>query len=170
MNAPLSTLRLYQIADAYLLALEALAETEDLPAETIADTLKGWLGTFEQKATAVAAYIRNLELEAAAVEDARRRMEQRQRSLERHAERLRTYLRIEMERTGITKVKSAELTLRTQKNPPSVVVDNDSDIPGVYQQEVITVKLLKAEIGKALKAGQQIPGAHLEQSTRLVIS
>jgi uncharacterized secreted protein with C-terminal beta-propeller domain len=170
MNAPLSTLRLYQIADAYLLALEALAETEDLAAETIADTLKGWLGTFEQKAVAVAAYIRNLELEAAAVEDARRRMERRQQSLERHAERLRTYLCIEMERTGITKVKSTELMLRTQKNPPSVVIDNDSAIPGAYQQEVITVKLLKAEIGKALKAGQQVPGVHLEQSTRLVIS
>ena len=170
MNTPLSTLKLYQIADAYLLALEALAETEDLPAEAIADTLEGWLGTFEQKATAVAAYIRNLELEAAAVEDARRRMEQRQRSLEWHAERLRTYLRIEMERTGITKVKSAELTLRTQKNPPSVVIDNDSAIPGAYKQEVITVKLLKSEISKALKAGMQVPGAHLEQGTRLVIS
>ena len=28
----------------------------------------------------------------------------------------------------------------------------------------------KAEISKALKAGKQIPGAHLEQSTRLVIA
>jgi hypothetical protein len=170
MNAPLSTLRLYQIADAYLLALEALAETEDLPTEAIADTLESWATTFEEKAVSVAAYIRNLELEAAAVEDARQRMETRQRSLQRHADRLREYLQREMERVGLPGVKSAELTLRLQKNPPSVIVDDDSAIPGAYQQEVITVKLLKTEIGKALKAGQAVPGAHLEQSTRWVIS
>lgn len=170
MNAPLSTLSLYQIADAYLLALEALAEIEDLPAQAIADTLEGWIGTFEQKAMAIAAYIRNLEMEAAAVEDARRRMEQRQRSLQGHADRLRDYLQTEMERTGITKVKNAELTLRIQKNPSSVVIDDDSAIPNAYKQEVITIKLLKAEMGKTLKAGERVPGAHLEQSTRLVIS
>ena len=170
MNTPLSTLKLYQIADAYLVALEALAENEDLPAAAIADTLQGWLGTFEQKALAVAAYIRNLELEAAAVEDARRRMEKRQRSLQAHAERLREYLRQEMERTGLTHVKSVELTLRLQQNPPSVSVDDDSAIPDAYQQEVITVQLLKAEISKALKAGTPIPGVHLQHSTRLVIT
>lgn len=169
MNAPLSTLKLYEISAAYLETLEALAEIEDLPAEAVADTLQGWIGTFEQKAIAVAAYIRNLEMEAAAVEDARRRMERRQKSLERHAERLRDYLRTEMERTGIIKVKNAELTLRIQKNPPSVVIDDDSAIPAAYKQEVITIKLLKAEMGKTLKAGEQVPGAHLEQITRLVI-
>lgn len=169
MNAPLSTLRLYQIADAYLLALESLAEIEDLPAEAVADTLQGWIGTFEQKATAVAAYIRNLEMEAAAVEDARQRLERRQQSLERHAERLRDYLQTEMERTGITRVKSAEVVLRTQKNPPSVVIDNADLLPNAYREQVITIKLLKAEIGKALKVGAQVPGAHLEQTTRLVI-
>jgi hypothetical protein len=169
MNTPLSTLRLYQIADAYLLALEALAEMDDLPQEAIAGTLQGWLGTFEQKAIAVAAYIRNLELEAAAVEDARRRLEQRQQSLERHAERLRTYLRIEMERTGITKVKNAELALRVQKNPLSMIIDSENLIPDAYREQVITVKLLKTAIRDALQSGQGVPGAHLEQATRLVI-
>ena len=169
MNAPFSTLRLYQIADAYLLALESLAEIEDLPAEAVADTLEGWIGTFEQKAIAIAAYIRNLEVEAAAVEEARRRMERRQKSIERHAERLRDYLLTEMERTGITRVKSAEVVMRTQKNPPSVVIDNADLLPDAYRKQVITTQLLKAEIGKALKAGTQVPGAHLEQTTRLVI-
>jgi len=169
MNAPLSTLKLYEISAAYLETLEALAEIDDLPAEAVADTLQGWIGTFEQKAVAVAAYIRNLEVEAAAVEEARRRMERRQQSLERHADRLRVYLRTEMERTGITRVKSAEVVLRTQKNPPSVVIDNADLLPDAYREQVITTKLLKAEIGKTLKAGAQVPGAHLEQTTRLVI-
>jgi hypothetical protein len=165
-----STLRLYEIAGDYLQALEALADIEELLPEAIADTLEGLAGTFQDKAVNVAAYIRSLEAEAAAVEDARRRMEQRQRSLQRHADTLRGYLKLEMERTGITKVKNAELALRVQKNPPSVIIDHEDLIPDTYREQVITVKLLRSEIGKALKSGENVPGAHLEQATRLVIS
>jgi uncharacterized secreted protein with C-terminal beta-propeller domain len=165
-----STLRLYEIASDYLQALEALANIEDLLPEAIADTLEGLAGTFQDKAVNVAAYIRSLEAEAAAVEDARRRLEQRQRSLQRHADNLRDYLKLEMERTGITKVKNAELALRIQKNPPTVIIDHEDLIPDTYREQVITVKLLKAEIGKALKSGENVPGAHLEQATCLVIS
>jgi uncharacterized secreted protein with C-terminal beta-propeller domain len=170
MNAPLSTLKLYEISAAYLETLEALAEMEDLPAEAIADTLAGWSATFAEKAVSVAAYIRNLELEASAVEAARRRLEQRQRALQRHADRLRDYLKFEMERTGLAKVKNAELALRVQKNPPSVIIDREDLIPDAYREVVTTIKLLKAEIGKALKSGEHVPGAYLEQTTRLVIS
>ena len=108
MNAPvnLSSLRLYQIADDYLNALEALAELEDLPPEAIADTLEGLAGTFEDKAANVAAYIRTLDAEATAIEDARKAMERRQSALERHAARLRDYLKGQMERTGIPRVKT----------------------------------------------------------------
>jgi hypothetical protein len=57
MNAPLSTLKLYEISAAYLETLEALAELEDLPPEVIADTLAGWTATLAEKAVSVAAYI-----------------------------------------------------------------------------------------------------------------
>jgi hypothetical protein len=52
MNAPAnsSTLRLYQIADDYLTALEVLAALDDLPPEAIADTLEGLSGTFQDQA------------------------------------------------------------------------------------------------------------------------
>lgn len=169
MNAPLSTLKLYEIASGYLVALEALAEMDDLPPEAIADTLEGIAGDFAQKATAVAAYVRNLELEATAIEDACRRMEQRQRALQHHADRLRQYLCREMERTGLVKVKSVELALRIQKNPRSTIVDDENQIPDEFKETVVTIKVLRAEIGKALKAGQPVPGAHLEQTSRLVI-
>lgn len=169
MNAPINTLKLYEISTAYLEALEALSEMDDVPPEAIADTLEGWIGTFEQKAVAVAAYVRNLEAEADAVETARKQMEARQRALQAHADRLRQYLKFEMERTGIVKVKSAELAIRIQKNPPSTIADDENQIPDEFKKTIVTVKVLRAEIGKAIKAGQAVPGAHIEQSTRLVI-
>jgi len=43
-------------------------------------------------------------------------------------------------------------------------------LPDDFKETITTVKLLKADIGKALKAGEAVAGAHLEQSSRLVIS
>lgn len=169
MNAPLSTLRLYELADDYLNALEALAEIEDLPPEAIADTLAGLSGTLESKAANVAAYIRHLEAEAVAIEDAWKAMERRQSALERHAHRLRDYLKGEMERTRLMKAKNLFISVRVQANPPSVVIDDEMQLPERFKQPITTIKLLKSEIGKALKAGEPVRGAHLAQSTRLVI-
>lgn len=171
MNAPahLSSLRLYQIADDYLTALDALAELDDLPAEAIADTLEGLAGTFQDKAANVAAYIRTLDAEAAAIADARQAMERRQSALERHAGRLRDYLKGQMERTGIPRVNSPWIAVRVQSNPPSVVIEDETRLPECFKQEVTTVKLLRCNIAKALKAGEPVTGTRLERTTRLVI-
>jgi hypothetical protein len=74
-----------------------------------------------------------------------------------------------MERVNLPKIKNCYLTLRLQANPPSVVVEDEEAIPACYKQEVITVKVLKCEIAKVLKAGEEVSGVRLEQTTRLVI-
>jgi Siphovirus Gp157 len=172
----MSTLRLYEIADNYLQALEDLAKFEDLPAEVIADTLEGLQGSFEAKAVSVGAYIRTLEAEASAIEQVRRSMEQRQKALERHAERLRDYLRLQMERTGLRQIKVPPertkapcIILRLQANPPSVIVENEVAIPDRYKRTETITKILRAEIARDMKAGEEVTGARLEQTTRLVI-
>ncbi|MGH8515081.1 MAG: siphovirus Gp157 family protein [Gammaproteobacteria bacterium] len=165
----MSTLRLYEIADTYLRALEDLADIEDLPEQAIADTLEGLQGEFEVKAINVAGYIRNIEAEASAVEEARKGMERRQRALTRHAERLREYIKTHMERTGLPKLRNHYLALRIQNNPPSVVVEDEDSIPAEYKRSETVTTLLRAEIGRALKAGEKVPGSRLQRSTRLVI-
>jgi Siphovirus Gp157 len=169
MNMSTSTLRLYEIANDYLQALEDLAELEDLPAEVIADTLEALQGDFEHKAISVGAYIRSLEAEASAIAEARKSMERRHKALTRHAERLREYLKEQMERTGMAKIKNCYLTLRVQTNPPSVVVEDEELVPECYKHTETVTKILRAEIGRALKAGEDIDGARLEQTTRLVV-
>lgn len=171
-----STLRLYEIADNYLQALEDLADIEELPAEVIADTLEDLQGSFEAKAVSVGAYIRSLEAEASAIEKVRKGMEVRRRSLERHADRLREYLKQQMERTGLRHIKVPPqrtkapcIILRLKANPPSVVVEDEELVPECYKQQVITTKVLKSEIARDLKAGVEVQGAHLVQTTRLVI-
>lgn len=140
-----------------------------MPEQAIADTLEGLQGEFEAKAINVAGYIRNIESEASAIEEARKAMERRQRALKRHADRLREYVKTHMERTGIGRLKNCYLALRVQANPPSVVVDDEKSIPTEYKRTETLITVLRAEIGRALKAGQEVPGSRLQRSTRLVI-
>ena len=162
------SLKLYELSADYLAALDALAEIEDLPPEVIADTLDGLAGAWEDKALNVARYIRNLEAEAAAIEEAKKRMDARAKATANQAARLKTYLKGELERTGL-KPKAPDLALRLQNNPPSVVLDDAALIPDDYRRTETVSTILKAEIAAALKSGETVTGAHLERSQRLVI-
>ncbi len=163
------TLKLYDLTADYLRALDELAEIEDLPPEAIADTLAGLAGAWEDKALNVARYVRSLEAEAAAIEETKKRMDSRAKALGSTATHLKCYLKAEMERTGL-KPKAADLALRLQANPPSVVVEDETQIPALYKHTETVTTILKAEISKALKAGEAVSGAHLEQSRHLVIA
>jgi len=163
------TLRLYELSSDYLHALDELTDQENLPAEAIADTLEGLAGAWEDKALNVARYIRNLEAEATAIEEAKKRMEIRARSTANKAARLKEYLKAELEKTGL-KPKAADVALRLQNNPPAVVFDDETRIPEEYRRTEVIRTILKAEIAAAIKAGKEITGAHLEQSKRLVIA
>jgi hypothetical protein len=163
------TLRLYDLSADYLRALDELADIEDLPPEAIADTLEGIAGAWEDKALNVARYVRTLEAEASAIEDAKKRMDSRAKAAAVLAAKLKGYLKSEMERTGL-KPKAADLALRLQANPPAVVLDDETQIPAVYRRTETVTSILKAEISAALKAGDAVPGAHLEQTRRLVIA
>lgn len=162
------TLKLYDLTADYLDALDALAEIEDLPPEAIADTLEGLAGAWEDKALNVGRYIRNLEAEAAAIEEAKKRMDARGKATANQAARLKAYLKAELERTGL-KPKAPDLALRLQNNPQTVAIDDATLIPDDYRRTETVTTVLKAEIGTALKAGEVIPGARLVRSQRLVI-
>ena len=163
------TLRLYELSSDYLNALDELSELDDLPVEAIADTLEGLAGAWEDKALNVARYIRNLEAEASAIEEAKKRMEVRARSTANKAMRMRDYLKAELEKTGL-QPKAPDVAVRLQNNPPAVVLDDETRIPEDYRRTQVVSTILKAEIAAAIKAGKEIAGAHLEQSRRLVIA
>lgn len=162
-------MNLYQLSTEYLDALDALTDADDLPPEAIADTLEGMAGEWADKALNVARYVRNLEVEANAIKDAIRGMDTRMKAASTKAERLKAYLLDELERTGL-KPKAADLALRLQKNPASIVIESEGLIPDDYREEVTTWRVDKRAIKDAWQAGKAVPGTRLEQVTRLVIT
>ena len=161
---------LYILAGDYLAASEKLADL-DLDAQTIADTLEGLSGELEVKATNVAMFVRNLEASADAIKAAEGEMAKRRKSIEARADAVKAYLKENMERTGISKIESPYLALNIRKNPAAVVIDAESQIPDEFWREPPppAKTLDKKAISEAIKAGKEVPGAHLQAGTRLEI-
>lgn len=168
MNAPNTSL--YVLADQYLEAAERMADLE-LPEEVIADTLEGLAGALEVKATNVAMFVQNLEASASAIKDAESKMAARRKAIEARAERIRAYLKENMERTGIFKIDCPYFKIAIRDNPPSVKIDAESQIPMQYMKipDPPPPSPDKKAIAEALKAGQDVPGCHLERGKRLEI-
>jgi hypothetical protein len=164
------SLALYQLADLYLQDLQKLADLE-LDEQTVTDTLEGLSGEMEVKATNVAAFCRNLEASADAIKNAEAQMANRRKAIERRAESLRQYLKLNMERTGILKIESPQFCLSIKKNPPAVHVEAPELVPEKFMKAPPPPPpaLDKKAVAEALKAGEDVPGCRLEQGTRLEI-
>lgn len=164
------SLALYQLADLYLADMQKLADL-DLDEQTVTDTLEGLSGDLEVKATNVAAFARNLEASAEAIKNAEAAMSARRRSIEKRAESLRSYLKMNMERVGILKIESPQFCLVIKKNPPAVHVEAPELVPAEFMKTPPPPPpmLDKKAVGEALKAGKDVPGCRLEQGTRLEI-
>lgn len=163
-------LTLYELSDQYRQATERLADM-DLPDDVIADTLEALVGDLQTKATSVAMFVRNLESMSVAIKDAETKMAARRRAIDARVMRVREYIKLNMELAGIMKISCPFFEIAVKKNPPAVVIDDESLVPDDYKSDPPPPPKVpdKTLIGKALKDGYVIDGAHLEQRTRLEI-
>ena len=138
--------------------------------QTILDTLESMSGELEAKATNLGFVIRNLEGMSEQIKQAEDAMKKRRQSIDNQVKRLKTYLNINMEMAGITKIESPYFVISIRNNPESVVIDAESQIPADYMREIpATYEPDKKLIAKAIKDGFTVPGCHLTRTTSLSI-
>lgn len=161
---------LYEIATEFSADAAKLQEL-DLEEATLADTLEGLQGDLQVKAQNTAMVVRNLEAMALAIQDAERRMAERRKAIENRAKAIRAYIQRCMEHAGIHRIDTPMLALSIRKNPPAVVVDAPSQVPAKFWRipPVPPAEVDKQALKVAISAGEEVSGAHLEQSTRLEI-
>jgi hypothetical protein len=162
---------LYELAHEYRAAADQLADLE-LDPQTVGDTLEGLAGDLETKAVNVAKFTLSLEASAAAIKTAEAAMATRRKAIEARAARLREYLLTNMQHAGIQKIECPYFKLAQRENPPAVVIDGADLIPAEFmrQPEPPPPAPDKKAIGDAIKAGRDVPGAHMERGVRLVIN
>lgn len=164
---------LYRLAEQHR-ELEQLGTDEELDEatlEAIRNTLDGLGGDLQTKGQSIAAVALNMEAWAKAAKDASKQLAERARRIERRADALREYMRAALETAGMTKIEGPEFTVAIRKNPPSVQIAPEADLGDEWMvfPEPPPPTPNKRAIGDALKAGKQIPGCSLLQTTRLDI-
>jgi len=161
---------LYKIANDYCAAYDDLLSIPELSQEIIADTMASLAGDLESKAINVAAFIKNMESEAEAIKKAESEMQKRRRSLENKTNNLKKYLIFNLNQCRIKEIKTSPYFLiKLKENPPSVVIDNENEIPKDFRKVEIIENIDKIAISKALKNGDLVPGAHLENKLSISI-
>jgi hypothetical protein len=160
---------LYLLTGEYRAAASALADL-DLPPEVVADTLEGLAGELEVKAQGVAHMVRALEADAAACKEWSKTAAERAKAIEARADSLRDYLARCMTACGISKIDGPGVALSFRKSS-AVVINEPALIPAQYmrQPEPPPPAPDKKAIADAIKAGAEVPGAHIEQRQTLTI-
>ena len=161
---------LFAIATDYREAAAKLADL-DLPPEVIADTLESLSGDLEHKAQNVAHLVRAIEADAAAAKQWAKDATERAKAMEARAERLREYLAGALASCGIEKVEGPGVRLSWLKSS-AVVIHEPGLLPAEFMRQPETPPPApdKTAISAAIKAGREVPGAHIEQRRNLQIA
>ena len=157
---------LYELTREYIDLLSML-EDPDIDEQTINDTLEAVGGELEEKADGYARVMRQMDADAKAIKAEEERLAMRRKSLENRSAWLKDKLQMVMEATGKTKFKTQFFSFGIQKNPASVVIDDESKVPAGYwiQQQP---KLDKTSLKEWLK-DHECEWAHLAQTESLRI-
>lgn len=118
-----------------------------------------------EKLENIALWVKNLLSEAEALKAEEKAFYERRKSAENKAESLKRYLSQQLNGQKFTTTRTS---VSFRKSSSVEVLDLDK-LPTEYRKEVRTFVADKTEIGKALKAGQEVDGAVLVQSLNLQI-
>jgi hypothetical protein len=147
-----------------LIEVQDLAMDPDIPAEAIKDTLDGMVGLFNEKAVNVVHVILNADSDIAALDTEIKRLSARKSAIQNGQDRLREYLRWNMEATDISKISCPLFTITLAKGRDVAIVEDESALPDEFVRVKTTIAPDKVAILAALKEGQDIPGAHIGKS------
>jgi hypothetical protein len=161
-------LKLYEIADEYKGLLSQMYDAEELTEEHLKE-LRLSEEALEKKALACGAFIKNLEAEEAAIEDAIAKLTARKHKLALKKESMYHYLKYHMTNCGIKKISSPYFNLNLRDNPVSLIVEDTSHVPDefIVRKEVKSVD--KVKLKRALIEGLVVQGCELKAYQRLEI-
>ena len=164
---------LYKIAGDILRFIDGHAiENEDgeitIPVDD-APEIDAMFETFSAKVEACAAAIRDYAARAEAAQDEADRLKARADALAKRRDWIKEYVRQNMIATGTGKVEGELFTVSLRQSPPKCEITDLSLIPVQYMKTTVLTSPLKADIIKAIKAGEAVPGAEITTGVTLAI-
>lgn len=144
---------LYTITSAF----PALMENEEINEEEKKQLQEELNTLLANKSMNIIAYCRNEELKIEAKKTEEKRLAESRKADERRLEKFKQYVKECMENNGIIKVETELGNLAIAKNPISVEIVNEDEVPREYKIEVTTVKIDKTKIKDNFKSTGEVP-------------
>lgn len=145
-------LQLYQMA------------TEDGDEQAFLDTLESLQGELEVKAGGYTNIIKQLEMEMNECDKAMNAFKAKKELRANHIKRMKEALINAMDIAGLDELPAGNYTLKIAKNGGVQPLKIDGDVPDTFMKVVYEVD--NAKIRDALKEGQELEFAHLEERGR----
>ncbi len=170
-------MKLYEIKNDFAALFDQFEEiSEEENAEEMLeawfDTLDGIEQKFQEKAVAVAVYIKNITAEAEDLKAEENALKARRRVKENSAERLKKYLLDGMTTVKLNKIDAPRAAISIRNNPESVFIADEKEFIKNANTSFLRQKppeIDKTAVKTALQAGKTIDGAKLIRTRSLQI-
>jgi len=139
--------RLYDIANEYQQALEGIADEETGEiSEQALETLNALSADLKEKGIAIASFIRNIDADREALDIESKRLAARKSQLAKRIDWLNGYLKTNMEACEIQEISCPFFSIKLRKNPASVNITDEAQVPAEYMKRKTVESLDKAQV------------------------
>jgi hypothetical protein len=148
-------------------AVMALADDDSIPQEEVNNALLTLEDELQEKGENCIKYLDSVQDKIDAAKANKKKLDAYIKALESRKKRVEKACIYALDTLQVKSIMTGWGEMKVKKNPPSVVIDDLTQIPTQYQRQKIQVDIDKISIKAAIKAGEEVPGAHLEQGTSL---
>lgn len=157
---------LYEMEQRYKAFLD-MAEEGEISEEAMQDMREFLLTDIGEKLEGYGCVLRQLEADKEAVKAEKMRLAMKQTQLEKNIDRLRDAMKTAMLLTDQKKIKTALFTFSTTTRTTPVLTVDACCLPDQFKK--VEYKADSKGIAEYLKAGHEVPWAHLEQVQSLTV-
>ena len=163
----MNSLSLYQITSAFPM----LMDQEEITPELKEQLEKELTELLKKKSQNIIGYTKNIELTIEAMKTEEKRISEQRKALENKLDNFKQYVKECMEQNGIKKIETGLGTVSIAKNPISVEIENEEEVPDEFKTTITTTKIDKTKIKDNFKETGEIPdGVKINtENTRLQI-
>lgn len=158
-------MNLFELNDNY----RELASRDDLDPTILKDTLDAIQDDRKSKLDNLATWADQLKSEIDFMSEKKKSWEDEITYRKNKVAWIKQYITDVLDDAGIKRLTTDNHLLSTRNFKASTIIDSDEKLPDKFKVTETTTKPDKKAIYKALKAGEEVPGAHLKPNRNTVI-
>jgi len=157
----MSNLSLYNITNKFVELMDKAQEGE-LTEEEYNELGNELALELQNKSSNIIGYIKNSESLLEAMKTEEKRLSDMRKQGEKKLDKFYQYVKENMERLGLVEIPTELGKLKITKNPMSIEIENEDEIPSEFKKEVITTQIDKTAIKNHFKdTGELVPGIRI---------